>query len=109
MSSCEAEYTALTFAIQEGKFISQIFADLTNSDRNMFSLYVDNQAAINLGNNPIYHQRSKHIDVKYHYIRHEIRDKNVKLIYVPSNENIADIFTKPVNGIKLKTFNIFSD
>ena len=109
LSSCEAEYTALTYAIQEGRFISQIFADLSDSEREIFSLYVDNQAAINLGNNPIYHQRSKHIDVKYHYIRNEIKEKNVQLLYVPSDENIADIFTKPVNGLKLKYFNLFSD
>ena len=107
LSSCEAEYTALTHAVQEGKFLSQLFSDMYNIEKDMFQLHVDNQGAINLASNPVYHQRSKHIDIKYHFVRHEIKENNVILFYVPSKENLADIFTKTVTKSQLKDFNIF--
>ena len=109
LSSCEAEYTALTFVMQEGKFLSQLLADFYGREKTIFHLFVDNQGAINLGNNPVYHQRSKHIDVKYHFVRHEIREKNVKLVYVPTNDNVADMFTKPVSRPKMIHFDIFAN
>ena len=56
---------------------------------------VDNQGAINLAKNPVNHQRSKHIDIKYHFIRSEIQKGNVRLQYVTTEDNVADIFTKP--------------
>ena len=65
---------------------------------------VDNQGAVNLAKNPINHQRSKHIDIKYHFIRLEIQIGNINLQYVPTDCNVADIFTKPVTKIKLEKF-----
>ena len=52
---------------------------------------VDNQGANNLAKNPFNHQRSKHIDLKYHFIRSEIQAGTIKLNYVPTDENVADI------------------
>ena len=102
LSSCEAEYISLTSAVQEGNFLSQLYADMTNCDKSTVILNVDNQGAIALAKNPVYHQRSKHIDIRYHYIRLEVQNKNVELIYVPSSDNVADIFTKPVTKRSLK-------
>ena len=59
-------------------------------------MYVDNQGAIALANNPVHHKRSKHIDVKYHYVRLEIQNGAVNLTYVPT-----DVFTKPVTRVRL--------
>ena len=58
---------------------------MTNCDKSSVILNVDNQGAIALAKNPVFHQRSKHIDIRYHYIRLEIQNKNVELIYVPSS------------------------
>ena len=69
-------------------------------------LFVDNQGAIKLAKNPIFHQRSKHIDIRYHFIRGEIQNGDVNLIYVPSSENKADMFTKPVSKPKLSYFKV---
>ena len=107
LSSCEAEYNSLTFAIMEGKFLSQLFSDMYNVERDIFHLYVDNKAAINLANNPVYHQRTKHVDVKMHFCRHEIKSKNVALVYVNTADNCSDIFTKPVSKAKLEMFSLF--
>ena len=62
----------MTVAIQEAKFLSQLLADMTCNDRASVTIFVDNQGAINLAKNPVHRQRSKHIDVKYHFIRLEI-------------------------------------
>ena len=85
---------ALTDAVQEAKFLKQLCVDL-NIVKVSYSVLVngDNQGAINLAKNPMYHKRSKHIDVKYHFIR--------------SEENVADIFTKPVSKVKLDKFGPF--
>ena len=90
--------------MQEGKFLRQLYADMRNCDKSIVTLYVDNQGAIALAKNPVHHQRSKHIDIKYHYIRFEVEKKNVDLLYIPTEENVADIFTKPVSKEKLKRF-----
>lgn len=106
LSSCEAEYVSLTFAIQEAKFLQQLLIDMTNVEVKPMMLFVDNQGAIKLAKNPVYHQRSKHIDIRYHFIRNEVMSKNVDLVYVPSSENKADMFTKPVTKTKLIYFNL---
>ncbi|CAB4009117.1 Hypothetical predicted protein, partial [Paramuricea clavata] len=102
LSTCEAEYMALTDAVQEAKFLKQLCVDL-NIVQVSHSVLVngDNQGAINLAKNPMYHKRSKHIDVKYHFIRSEVRTGSIVLAYILTDENEADIFTKPVSKVKL--------
>jgi len=56
----------------------------------------DNTNAINLSTNIVQHSKTKHIAIKYHFLREQVQDQMVKLDYVPSKENIADIFTKPL-------------
>ena len=100
LSSCEAEYIALTHAIQEGKFIKQLLLDLLNTEC-IVHVGVDNQSAMKLAKNPVFHQRSKHIDIKYHFIRDEVLKGIVNLFYVQSVDNLADPFTKPVSQCKI--------
>ena len=102
LSSCEAEYVALAMATQEAKFLRQLLADLMGLPCEVIHMYVDNQGAIVLANNPVHHKRSKHIDVKYHFLRLEVQNGNLKLTYVPTEKNVADIFTKPVTRVKLE-------
>ena len=103
LSSCEAEYVALTYCIQEAKFLKQLLFDMLNLEFPI-SVFVDNQSAIKLAKNPVFHQRSKHINIKYHFIRNEIINGVVQIAYVQSCSNVADIFTKPANSVKLKLF-----
>ncbi len=98
LSSCEAEYISLTFAVQEGLFLTQLMRDF-GEDHESFSLQGDNQGSLTLAKNPIGHQRSKPIDVRYHFIRDLVRRGKVILSYVPSYENNADVFTKPLSRI----------
>ncbi|XP_076028444.1 uncharacterized protein LOC143017539 [Oratosquilla oratoria] len=97
LSTCEAEYVAISHAVQECNFLAQPYADITECQRDTIILFVDNQGAIALSKNPVYHQRSMHIDIRYHFIKSQIENGSVKLVYVPSDENVADMFTKPLS------------
>ena len=106
LSTCEAEYMSLVAAIQEGKYLTSFLNEIINLNQKMFTLHSDNQSAIALAKNPVQHQRTKHIDVKYHFVRDGISDGKLKLLYVPSENNLADLFTKPVakpNNCKFKS------
>ena len=59
-------------------------------------LYCDNTSAINISKNHVMHAKTKHIAIKYHYVRELVEDKEVKMEYVNSKEKIANIFTKPL-------------
>ena len=64
--------------------------DLTNS-----TIYCDNTSAINLSKNPINHSRTKHIDIRHHFLRDNIEKGNITLDFVSFDNQLADIFTKP--------------
>ena len=94
---------SLVSAIQEGKYLVSLVSEITESVLE-FKLKCDNQGAIAIAKNPVKHQRTKHISIKYHFIRDEISKRNVEVSYIPSEFNIADLFTKPTSSIKLKKF-----
>ena len=104
LSSCEAEYVALTYTVKEAKFLRQLYSDMLCNDRDRVTVFGDNQGAIALAYNPINHQRSKHIDIRYHFIRHEIHNDVIDLKYICTDDNTADMFTKPLSKNKLNHF-----
>ena len=59
-------------------------------------MFCDNTSAINISKNPVMHSKTKHIAIKYHFVRELVQDKEIRLEYVHSKEQIADIFTKPL-------------
>jgi len=99
LSTCEAEYMSMCAAVQESKFLIQLLKDMT-----VEAVNVDNQSATALAKNPVFHQRSKHIDIKYHFVRNEVQNGSAELQFDPSENNIADMFTKTMSSIKLKQF-----
>ena len=60
-------------------------------------IYCDNTSAINLSKNPVMHSKIKHIKITYHFIRDHVLNADIKLIFVPTNMQLADIFTKPLS------------
>ena len=86
--------------------LRQLLSDMTGNYVQSFKLINDNQGSISLCKNPVNHQRSKHIDIRYHFIREHVQSKVVNLDYVQSDCNVADIFTKPVSQEKLKKFQL---
>ena len=96
LSSAEAEYVAATEGAKESVWISN-FLKSVRAPNSRLELFVDNQSAIKLANNPVYHQRTKHIDVRYHKIREWVAEKRLELKYVHTRENAADFLTKIVS------------
>ena len=81
----------------------QLYLDMKVGIKGKSLIMIDNQGAMNLAKNPAQHQRSKHIDIKYHFIRSEIQEGRISLEYVSTEENVGDVFTKPASRIKLES------
>ena len=105
LSTCEAEYRSISAAAQERKYLIVLMKDMLNNEINYtFTLYCDSQCGIVLWKKPIYHQRLKHIDIRFPFIRNELEKGTLRLFPIASEENRADIFTKPVNRSKNRKF-----
>lgn len=101
LSTCEAEYVAATSCVCHAIWLRNLLKELKMPQEEPMEICVDNKSALALAKNPVFHERSKHIDTRYHFIRECIEMKEVKLKYVMSQDQAADIFTKP---LKLETF-----
>lgn len=93
LSSTEAEYIALSEASREAVYLRNLMHEITDS-LYVIDLYCDNQSALKLALSNQSHNRSKHIDVRYHYIRDVVKYKYVKIKYIPTEEMPADVLTK---------------
>eukprot|EP00253_Pinus_taeda_P013485 PITA_13485 len=94
LSSVEAKYMAASFPSCEAIWIHKMLFGLFGQALIPSVIYSDNQSCINLMENPVFHDRSKHIEIKYHFIRDYVQKGVVKLEYIFTNEQVADIFTK---------------
>lgn len=99
-STTEAEYVAASAAVKEAIWLKQLLCDI-----NMFQsvcksesvpLFIDNQSAIKLIKNPVLHKRTKHIDICFHFVREKYENKEISVSYVATENQLADIFTKPL-------------
>ena len=103
LSSTEAEYMSMSDASRQIMWVQNLFLEI-GFPQNGIDLLCDNQGAIFLASNPAQQHKSKHIDIRYHYIRERIEQKQVRLYYVPTNSQIADLMTKNLNRDKIKFF-----
>ena len=95
LSTAEAEYVALSSATQEAIWLQKLLHEIRfTQEEDPIIIYEDNQSAIALAKASKHHVKAKHIDIKYHYIRDQIKEKKVTVIYCPSQDMIADLFTK---------------
>jgi hypothetical protein len=104
LSSTEAEYVALTHAAKELIWLRKLLSELKFLSIAATTLFCDNQGAITLSRDSTFHARTKHIDVRYHFIRQTIQHRQASLLYCPTDDMIADIFTKSLGRIKLQKF-----
>jgi hypothetical protein len=101
LSSTEAEYVALTNAIKEGVWLKQLLSELGSQDK--MTILCDNKSTICLTNNPEFHSRTKHIDIRFHYVRETIETYSITIDHITTEKNIADLFTKGLPRIKHHT------
>ena len=93
-SATEAEYVSLSLATQEAIWLRRLMNDLGNRMISPTLMYEDNQGAIQLSRNPKFHNRTKHIDVCYHFVRERVASNEIVVTYCPTQDMMADIMTK---------------
>lgn len=104
-SSCEAEFIAGSAASQETQWIRGILRHLDpTAEAKPTELMMDNNGAIELAGDAKATRRSKHIDIKYHHLRWCVANKVITIRHVASAENVADVFTKPLDKVKFTKF-----
>lgn len=101
LSTTEAEYISLAEATKQSIWLRQLLIDL-HQDQEAIQINCDNQGALKLVQNPEDHQRTKHIDVRYHFVRDMQKKGIISVEYLESEKQLADILTKPLPGPRLK-------
>ena len=96
-SIIEAEYVPVSEACKEDIWLGRLVADL-GIKLEMPELHCDSQSAIELAKNPVSHAKTKHIDVKYHFIKEVLEEKQLQLVKVHTKENPIDLLTKGLPG-----------
>nr|GEX96765.1 retrovirus-related Pol polyprotein from transposon TNT 1-94 [Tanacetum cinerariifolium] len=101
LSTIKAEYMALTENVKEAIWLRGLLEEL-GVELNTVAVNCDNQGAIHLSWNHVFHERTKHINVRYHFIREVLEAKTLKVLKVGTEHNAADALTKVVPGLKLQ-------
>ncbi|KAJ4751816.1 polyprotein [Rhynchospora pubera] len=101
LSSSEAEYNAVTTAACQGVWLRRLLAEMSQEQKKATDVFCDNQSTIAIAKNPVHHNRTKHIDIRMHFIRELIEKGEIKLEYIGTEYQVADILTK---ALALKKF-----
>ena len=104
LSSTESEYMASSLATREVVYLRQFLIEIGFRPPGPIPLLINNQSAIALARNLEFHARTKHIEVRHHYVREKLEDGVIDLQYCPTADQIADIFTKPLPIVKHSKF-----
>lgn len=97
-SSTKAEYRSLANTTAELTWLTMLLAEFGIPQSSAPLLYCDNLSARSLATNPVFHSRSKHIEIDCHFICDKVAAKLIQLKYVPTEAQVADIFTKPLSA-----------
>ncbi|XP_048504111.1 uncharacterized mitochondrial protein AtMg00810-like [Beta vulgaris subsp. vulgaris] len=95
-SSAEAEYRAMALTACEVTWVSQLLKELGLKNLPPTVMHCDNKAALSIAANPVQHDRTKHVELDCHFIRDKISEGHITTSYVPTSDQAADVFTKPL-------------
>ncbi len=106
LSTTEAEYIVLTYAGKEALWMRQFISELFTPLHHPIIIHDDNQSALALAHAELgqFHARTKHIDIRYHFIRYAIANDDIRLVYCPTEDMLADTLTKALPSAKAKHF-----
>ena len=104
LSFVEAKYMATIQASCEALWLRKLLVDLIDQELRATVIYCNNQSCIQLSENPVFHDRSKHIEIKYHFIRDYVQRGAVELQYISTDEQVADVLTKSLGRGKFVFF-----
>ena len=102
LSTTEAEYIAAAMAMREGLWVVKLYSELTGTTQQI-QLWGDNQPSIATLKNELVDQRTKHIDIQYHFVHERLSRGEFLLDYCPTDKMVADMLTKPMSGRLLAT------
>ena len=102
LSSCEAKYIATSTAATQALWLSRLLAELLGRHVEVVELKVDSKSALALVKNPVFHERSKHIRIKYHFIRSCLEDGSIQADHISTTDQPADILTKSLGRAKFE-------
>ena len=101
LSTCEAEYVAAATVACQVVWLRRLLGELTGVEAQPLALMVDNQPAITLTKNMVLHDWSKHIDVKFHFLRDYVDGGQIIIEFVETGRQLADVLTKPLGRLRL--------
>ena len=104
LSTAEAEYIVACSANYEAIGLRKLLTDLFDLEMKATMILCDNQSCIKMTENLVFHDRSKHIEIRYHYIRYMVQRGVLKLQYVSTDEQVANVLTKPLSRVKFEYF-----
>jgi hypothetical protein len=104
LSTAEAEYIAACSASCEAIWLRKLLTSLFDLEMEETTILCDNQSCIKMTENPVFHDRSKHIEIHYHYICDMVQRGALKLLYVSTDEQVADVLTKRLSRLKFEHF-----
>ncbi|KAH9666221.1 protein kinase domain-containing protein [Citrus sinensis] len=95
-STAEVEYRSLADLSCELQWLKALFADLGHLQHDPMTVYCDNQSALYIAENPVYHERTKHIELDCHFVRERVQSNLLLPLHIPTSMQVADVFTKPL-------------
>lgn len=104
LSTAKVEYIVASDVGKEAIWLHKLLAGLFGDVLEMTTIQCDNQSCVKLSENPVFHDRSKHIEMQYHYLRDMVQKGSILLQYIQTKEQIADVFTKPLHAVKFVYF-----
>ncbi|KAG4951935.1 hypothetical protein JHK85_045802 [Glycine max] len=102
LSTCEAKYIAACAVACQALWLSSLLEELKVVTDEAMDLLVDNKSAIDLAKNPMSHNRSKHIDIKFHFLRDQVSKGKIRLQHYITEKQLADIMTKSLKSERFK-------
>jgi len=96
LSTTKAKYIAAAYCACQCIWLRRVLKQLCHKGEKSTLIQCDNNSTIKLSKNPVFHGRSKHIDIRFHFLRDLTKDKVVQLSYCNSQDQVADIMTKPL-------------